>query len=391
MKESIIIRNFGPIREIEIKEIKPMTLLIGRSATGKSTLMKLIGLFRYLYKYANIASYLKLSKVGSLPFKKQFKKLIEANGLASMLQNDTELTYMVEGSGGRLYKIEYRPGKSVSLPSVAPEDLTFIKGIFVSEFRNVISAWSGYGPDTSGLRLGFYFKETLDLFNDAVAASPVVELPYFDMTFRASRAAGNGLPQYSLMTRDWSGREISIKLREASSGMKTTTPLGLIVNYASRKFDFTDAFQHSVIDLLYRSNRLKDFKAIAELKELRKIVTVSIEEPELSLDPVIQGRLSDYIVNSLFHSHNNDGRSFKLMMATHSPYLANQLNLQMARYETDPSTGINPEDVDVLLTENGTARSLIVRDMKDRAVVDTEFLSEPINEVYDSYDALRPY
>lgn len=37
MKESIHIKNFGPLKDIDIEEIKPMTVFIGESASGKST------------------------------------------------------------------------------------------------------------------------------------------------------------------------------------------------------------------------------------------------------------------------------------------------------------------------------------------------------------------
>ena len=37
MKESIIIKNFGPLTEVEINDIKPLTVFIGKSAGGKST------------------------------------------------------------------------------------------------------------------------------------------------------------------------------------------------------------------------------------------------------------------------------------------------------------------------------------------------------------------
>ena len=36
MKESIIIKNFGPLKEVEIDDIKPLTVFIGKSAGGKS-------------------------------------------------------------------------------------------------------------------------------------------------------------------------------------------------------------------------------------------------------------------------------------------------------------------------------------------------------------------
>ena len=59
MKESIIIKNFGPLKEVEIDDIKPLTVFIGKSAGGKSIIMKVIVLMRYIYKMVNIRSYLK--------------------------------------------------------------------------------------------------------------------------------------------------------------------------------------------------------------------------------------------------------------------------------------------------------------------------------------------
>lgn len=51
MKESIIIKNLGPLKEVEISDIKPLTVFIGKSASGKSTIMKIIVLMRYIYKW----------------------------------------------------------------------------------------------------------------------------------------------------------------------------------------------------------------------------------------------------------------------------------------------------------------------------------------------------
>ena len=53
MKESIIIKNFGPLKEVEIDDIKPLTVFIGKSAGGKSIIMKVIVLMRYIYKMVN--------------------------------------------------------------------------------------------------------------------------------------------------------------------------------------------------------------------------------------------------------------------------------------------------------------------------------------------------
>ena len=40
MIESLEIKDFGPIKHIHVEDIKPMTVLIGESGSGKSTIMK---------------------------------------------------------------------------------------------------------------------------------------------------------------------------------------------------------------------------------------------------------------------------------------------------------------------------------------------------------------
>jgi len=59
LRESIYIKSVGSIREIEIEELKPLTLFVGKTASGKSTILKVVVLMRYLYKMVNIRSYLK--------------------------------------------------------------------------------------------------------------------------------------------------------------------------------------------------------------------------------------------------------------------------------------------------------------------------------------------
>ena len=63
IKESLIIKNIGPLSNIELLELKPLTVLIGPSTSGKSTLMKIIALMRYIFKRVNIKAYLKNSKI----------------------------------------------------------------------------------------------------------------------------------------------------------------------------------------------------------------------------------------------------------------------------------------------------------------------------------------
>lgn len=94
MKESIIIKNLGPLKEVEISDIKPLTVFIGKSASGKSTIMKIIVLMRYIYKMINIRSYLKNAKITRSPFKLRFNSMLQ-DGLDSMITAETEIHYTV--------------------------------------------------------------------------------------------------------------------------------------------------------------------------------------------------------------------------------------------------------------------------------------------------------
>jgi len=386
MTESLTIDNFGPISHVRIDEIKPFTVLIGKSATGKSTIMKIIALFRYIFKLANIRSYYHLSNISRSPFRIDFRALLRENGMYGMLMPDTKISYSVNSDSGNVYSIEYSKKKLNKLPNISVNDLVFLKGVFVCENRNAISSWLESGLGLRSVKTDFYFDETLKLFLEATTNLKNTQIPSLAVSLQVSKSS-NGAPQYIL--HDDSNSQISFKLREASSGMKSTVPLAVIVEYMARYFNFKDAYRRSVLDYLLHADRLTDFKPATEFEGFRPIVSVHVEEPELSLDPASQILLQQQMVDSLFHNAAKD-RNCMLMYATHSPYLANHINLLMAQWDNDNLSGINPKDVDVFLTEpDGTMRSVIVLDQSNRKVVDSEFLSKEIELLYNDYYLLR--
>lgn len=386
MKENVIIEDFGPISKVRIDDIKPFTVLIGKSATGKSTIMKVIALCRYIYKLANIRSYYHLSNITRSPFRIDFRALMRENGLDGMLKTSTRIIYTVSFDNDNKYTVEYSDKKLHSLPNVAIEDLIFLKGVFVSENRNAVSSWLGSSLERRSMSMGFYFDETLKLFLDATDVVKEIGLPSIGMVLSVAKSS-NGQMQY-LLHKD-GAKNNSFKLKDASSGMKSTVPLAVIVNYMARKFNFKEAYRRSVIDYLLKADRLTDFRPATEVDGLRPMVSIHVEEPELSLDPDSQILLQSNIVDTLFHRASED-RTCKLMYATHSPYLANHINLLMAQWENNPETGLNPDNVEVFLTESdGTLRSVIVRDEKGRKIVDSEFLAKEIESLYSDYYLLR--
>ena len=80
MNEYLLIENFGPIDEIILDDIRPFTVFIGESGSGKSTIMKVLSLFRWMYKRVNLRSY--LQHVESAGLVLDSKKWHFCNGIA---------------------------------------------------------------------------------------------------------------------------------------------------------------------------------------------------------------------------------------------------------------------------------------------------------------------
>ncbi len=110
MKESIIIKNLGPLQDIIIEDIKPLSILIGSSGSGKSLLMKTISMMRYIYKRVNIRSYLINSGLKRSPFRLRFESMLHDDMDFYLKQSNVTVIYKVEFSSGRNYTVEYSEG-----------------------------------------------------------------------------------------------------------------------------------------------------------------------------------------------------------------------------------------------------------------------------------------
>lgn len=137
MKESIIIKNLGPLKEVEIRYIKPLTVFIDKSVSGKSTIMKIIVLMRYIYKMVNIRFYLKNAKITRSPFKLRFNSLLH-DGLGSMITAETEISCPM-------------PTKTLQSDINKPNnDLVFFKESYVS--RTLHEIITGFPETTENIR-----------------------------------------------------------------------------------------------------------------------------------------------------------------------------------------------------------------------------------------------
>jgi ATPase involved in DNA repair len=383
MKESIYIRNLGPIKDIYINDIKPITVLIGESGSGKSTLMKAIALFRWLYKMHNIRSYLKRSKVSKSPFRFRMDTYFKNCGFEQYLKNNPEIIYSVEFSPDRKYIIKFSNNKLSGTGDgdlIQHNDIYYNKLSFISETRNIIPLWADRGASLTGGYLGYYFHEVYNDFDLASENLKELDMPYLNLKFAVKKVQSN--KKYIIKSPEM-GYEIDMK--NSSSGTQNAIPISLIAEHFSQHFDFEDAFNRSLLNYLTKTDKIMDFKPIKNLGEINKKLFIHIEEPELSLYPDAQCELINDIISKSFINNKN---KIDLMFSTHSPYIVNHLNLLVKAYDSDKSVDgakIRFEDLEVYLVNDGMIESLIV---KNERVINTNILSDTINDIYDKYEQM---
>ena len=385
MKESIIIKNFGPLKEVEIDDIKPLTVFIGKSAGGKSIIMKVIVLMRYIYKMVNIRSYLKNAKITRSPFKLRFNSLLH-DGLKGMITAQTEIYYTVEINGNK-YTLKYTNRGLQSDINIPDKDLIFFKEAYVSGMRSLIPIWASKAVSVKGENLGFFFHETFNDFNDATDVIKEQKLEYLNLKMKV-RKSGNRPKLFTIESLQ--NDAVPIELRYASSGIQT---LVAIVHYFAQEFSFKDAFQRSVLNYLYKQDLLTKFTPGINRNKLGKYVHIHIEEVELSLAPEDQRAFMSNLVEEVFHKNKKD-RKLGLMVSTHSPYIVNHLNVLLRAGYFEKARENYPflekDDIAVYRVNEGKIISLMATDNDTgEYVINALDMSDTMERIFEEYESME--
>lgn len=388
MKESIIIKNFGPLKEVEIDDIKPLTVFIGKSAGGKSIIMKVIVLMRYIYKMVNIRSYLKNAKITRSPFKLRFNSLLH-DGLKGMITAQTEIYYTVEINGNK-YTLKYTNRGLQSDIKRPDKDLIFFKEAYVSGMRSLIPIWASKAVSVKGENLGFFFHETFNDFNDATDVIKEQKLEYLNLKMKV-RKSGNRPKLFTIESLQ--NDAVPIELRYASSGIQTSAPLVAIVHYFAQEFSFKDAFQRSVLNYLYKQDLLTKFTLGINRNKLGKYVHIHIEEVELSLAPEDQRAFMSNLVEEVFHKNKKD-RKLGLMVSTHSPYIVNHLNVLLRAGYFEKARENYPflekDDIAVYRVNEGKIISLMATDNDTgEYVINALDMSDTMERIFEEYESME--
>lgn len=377
MKERLIIENFGPIKEIEFDDIRPLTVLIGESGSGKSTIMKILVLFRYLYKIIVIRSYLENSGIIDNKIKINFEEYIKRNGFVGYFSENTKIQY----SRGK-YSIEYYRNIFKSDITIANEDLSLDKMSFIADKRNNIPNILQTGNNSND----FYLNETFLDFKRATSDFSSINLECLGVKLKKKRDKQR--EKYVIQNIDKEKNKYEIAFSDSSSGMQNVLPLITIMNYFITEYNLVKAFNRAIVSYLSDSDIISKFKPELDIGKINyRNLFFHIEEPELSLYPKTQLDVMSEIVKKCFR-HNKSFIKIHCIMTTHSPYIVNYLNLLIKRSanKIDTPYRIDYPDVAVYEVSDGYISSLKIDD--ESRIIDTRILSDPISNIYEEYDNL---
>lgn len=375
MSEYLYIENFGPIIEVELENISPLTILIGQSGSGKSTILKVLSLFRWIYKRVNLRSYLKYAKIKRTQIGFKIKPLMKTSGILEYLKPDSIIIYRRDG-----YEIRME-NKSVNIrKDIAPENMCLDKICFISDKRAMIPDFLDHKVEKR--IANYYLQDTMDNFLLASKAIKSFSMLYLGVNLKVEHFK-SGTTRYKITDGDDSN--FSIELKNASSGIQNVTPLSLITEYFATSFDTKESMNSSLFKYMQDTDNLKNFSTARDIGDIEKRnVHILIEEPELSLYPESQKCLMDFLVDRCFskkHDYN-----MTLMLATHSPYILNYMNLLIDRFEKQKDTPckISFDDVSAYEIVDGYAIDLKMEG--ERKLVDARSLSEPIRLIYSEFN-----
>lgn len=311
--EKLIIRNFGAIRDVEI-ELKALTIFIGETGTGKSTLAKLISIFRSRDFWSN-------EKIREISF---FKERLTYYQIENFLEKESYIEYhskigisfvcqegkILQSFSDELVKyleVQFKELRKESLASHI-EDITlssFEEVIYIPADRGVVSFLAEKYAAIDQQKLTGIFPETLRTFTgyfnriSFILKKHYVEL--FDVTYQKI----NGKDYVELPN----GKVLL--LSETASGMQAAIPVILVLEHFSQ-------FE----------------------REQKKSYT--IEEPELNLFPSAQKTLVEFFAEKVL------GCGHDLVITTHSPYILTATNNLVAGKDAYEHAQGNAEKLETL-------------------------------------------
>lgn len=405
--KQLVIKNVGPIRQVDIK-LNRFNFFIGPQSSGKSTVAKILSSCMWLEKEVLTTLNDKVIADGAafVRLVESFHKIEGYFEDGSFVQYDTDCISIMycdkdikitrkENEDYRREKICYIPAERnmVTLPELQGFEFghTNIRSFLFDWFNAREFFVAGNKTDVLNLGVKYYYDSEQSKIKDRI--------------------------------EHVNGRTYQIALSSASSGLQSLTPLLVMIQYYTdeyfrsynekRSFAAYTKLKKTISTLLSKFNENKEMpnakdeewarlaqevniqsftdtleKQLLDLKILsvfsRLMVphksSFIIEEPEQNLYPSTQMDLLDLVVKLC-----NGEKKHHCTITTHSPYVLNQLNLLVKRFDVGVKglAALNWDELSVWAVKDGEVRDLKVRNAH---LINPEYLSEPLDRIYEEYE-----
>lgn len=168
LTEKLIVRDFGPLTNVVI-DFKRITLLIGPSACGKSTLLKIVAIMRHILKMQLVRSVLRDFHVKgkNLP-RLRSEGYVHNAGFETYFRATTHITYEICVDDQEL-RIEMDASRRIHVSGDVPLRLVY-KIAFLTDMRSALAMWTEGGRTKCCARVkksGLLFRRDIRSLDDS--------------------------------------------------------------------------------------------------------------------------------------------------------------------------------------------------------------------------------
>lgn len=413
--QKLIIKNLGPIKNCEM-EVRPFTIFIGESGSGKSILLRTISMLKWVYKQVQYKRL--LEHIGEIESDEiidiRFSRVIKNSKLDDYINDDTSIEFFMNNKlviAIRNKKFEFEiKNNMLSSP------LLLNKIVFLDENRSILpemysSSRNRYILNEIVRRNTFsYTTDMLNNFDEAFnEIGDDFPIKTTNIVFHKNRRDERSFGREQIyIVKD--GHKI--KFENASSGEKSSAIIELIGYYFSQEYNLPERFNKSIYFLLseFFLSRKKDLLKLNEYDILQRLVklsnsidkeqsfTILFEEPESNLFPTNQRDLT-YFLSSLRKMKNNP----EIIFSTHSPYILMVVDSLLYAYELSQKNKdnkelqekinqiipkqyhLNIEDLSAYVVKNGMVESIIDPETN---LINSEYIDTVSYEIMDHFNQL---
>lgn len=358
--QKVIIQKLGPINYCEIT-IKPFTIFIGDSGTGKSIILRTISLLKWIYKKMQYKAILKHSKTKTDALRFRLDGLLKNSMLEDFFTKDT----YVELLENDVSIIVIKNGKlTPKYKNIKKNSLAIGKILFLNDIRSSLPEILS-SPSGKRARFSYYTSDMIENFYKSFYHFKKYDLDTIDLSISSKKRVAY---DQIYVTR----KDSEIKFENASSGEKNLSIIELICSYFAEHYDFANSFNNTLTGLIVNGavfenlGRLQDY---LKNNEKQNFMDIFIEEPESNLFPEKQKQIAYYLA-SLQKTKNAP----ELILSTHSPYILTSVNNLLYASELvkqdqslkekvteiiDDKFLLDAENCSAYLIEGGVAKSII--------------------------------